>query len=170
MEELWRDIVGYEGLYEVSNLGNVRRDGRILRPQTRQHGYLSVWLYRVGDRRKQFSVHRLVAEAFCENPNNYSEVNHLDENKQNNRADNLEWCTRKQNCNYGSFGRKISEKATNGKQSRKIAQYTMNGNLVKVFPSLQQASREGYAAGNICRCAQGSKSYTHAYGYLWRYV
>ena len=168
--ETWKPINGYEGLYEVSDLGNVRRDGRVLKPQSRRHGYLSVWLYGVGDRRKQFSIHRLVAEAFCENPNNYSEVNHLDENKQNNRADNLEWCSHKQNSSYGSRRAKISEKNTNGKQSKQIAQYTKNGDLVKVFPSLAQANREGFASGNICRCAQGSKSYTHAYGYLWRYV
>ena len=174
MEEIWKDVVGYEGLYQVSNLGNVKSKRGLLKPQVRQHGYLSVWLYGrggiCGRSGKQFSVHRIVAEAFLQNPNGYTEVNHKDECKTNNRAENLEWCSHVQNSNHGTRGRRIGLANTNGKRSRPIAKYTMSGKLVRVFPSLQEAGRCGYAAENVCRCAKGSNSYSHAYGYLWRYV
>jgi len=192
MEEIWKPVVGYEGLYEVSNLGNVRSIDRVrhiiqanreydivakgkpIIPQARRHGYLSVWLYGHGGRAKrtgkQFSVHRLVAEAFIPNPNRYAEVNHKDESKTNNCADNLEWCNHLQNSNYGTRPQRIGDMNRNGKKSKPIAQYTRDGELVRVFPSLQEASRNGFNASNICNCAKGNPQYSHAYGYLWRYV
>lgn len=115
MEE-WRDIKGYEGLYQISNLGRVKslRDNhgnyreKILNPSNRK-GYLIVSLCRKG-RKREFKVHRLVALHFIDNPNNYSQVNHKDENKENNRVDNLEWCTPKYNSNYGTRTQRASEK------------------------------------------------------------
>lgn len=168
--EVWKDVAGYEGLYEVSNLGNVRRNGKPLIPQKRRHGYLSVWLYDGNGGRTQASIHRLVASAFLENPFGYKEVNHLDEDKANNCASNLQWCSHRMNSNYGTRGIRISKANTNGKKSRRIAQLTPEGELVRVFPSLQKASRHGYAAANICRCANNHPHYRHAYGYIWRYV
>lgn len=192
MDEVWKPVVGYEGLYEVSNLGNIRGVDRVrhivqanrqydifikgkpIIPQARRHGYLSVWLYGHGGRSKrtgkQFSVHRLVAEAFVPNPNGYLEVNHKDESKTNNRAENLEWCDHVQNSNYGTRPKRIGDMHRNGKRSKPIAQYTRDGNLLRVFPSLHEAERNGYSASNICRCAQSHHAYSHAYGYLWRYV
>ena len=108
--EVWKDIVGNEGLYQVSNFGRVRsvdhhdslgrlQIGRVLKPQLDgRKNYFHVTLAN----RKIVQVHTLVAQAFIPNPNNLPQVNHKDENKQNNRADNLEWCTAKYNNSYGS--------------------------------------------------------------------
>lgn len=192
MDEVWKPVIGYEGLYEVSNLGNVRSVDRIKRvvqtnreydilvkgktivPQARRHGYLSIWLYGHGgcakQTGKQFSVHRLVAGAFIPNPNGYAEVNHKDECKTNNRAENLAWVSHQQNSSFGTRGARIGRANTNGKRSKPIAQYTLDGKLLTVFPSLQEANRHGFNASNICNCAKGHPQYSHAYGYLWRYV
>lgn len=117
MKEEWRDIKGYEGKYQVSNLGRVKslKDShgkyreKILNIKPEEYGYIRVILYREGKSR-HFSVHRLVAEAFIPNLDGLSQVNHKDENKQNNRVDNLEWCDRKYNCNYGTRNKRASEK------------------------------------------------------------
>ena len=111
-EEIWRPVVGYEGLYEVSSYGRVRsldkydsrnrfRKGRILTLYTEIGGYLRAHLSSNG-KAKHHSVHRLVAEAFIPNPDNLPEINHRDEDKTNNRVDNLEFCDRKYNINFGS--------------------------------------------------------------------
>lgn len=107
MEEIWKDIKGFEGIYQISNLGNVKsydkhikngngyavRKGKQLKPNLTKGGYYSVHLY-IGQRKREPKlIHRLVAEQFLPNPNNYPQVNHKDENKLNNRVDNLEWCT-----------------------------------------------------------------------------
>lgn len=171
--EIWKDVVGYEGLYEVSNLGNVRNavSGKVLKPQKLRHGYVGVWLYGnggiAGRNGKQFSVHRIVAKAFCENPNNYAEVNHKNEVKCDNRAENLEWCTHKENSAYGTRGKRIGEKNTNGKRSTQIDQLDMFGNFIRTFPSWHEAERCGYRSGNIYKAMNGDR--THAYGYKWRY-
>ena len=101
MEE-WKNVIGYEGLYEVSNKGNVRnvRRNTLLKLSKTNYGYIQVHLYKNGIR-TGLRVHRLVAQAFIPNPDNLPEVNHLDEDKTNNRVDNLEWCTAKYNVNYG---------------------------------------------------------------------
>ena len=174
MEEVWKPVVGYEDLYEVSNLGNVRGRRGVLNPQPRRHGYLSVWLYGNGGSAKrdgkQFSVHRLVAEAFIPNPNGCDEVNHKDECKTNNCVDNLEWLSHRDNTLYGTGIQRRVKKQTNGKRSKPIAQYTLGGELLAIFPSLHEASRSGFDASNICNCAKGHPRYSSAYGYIWRYV
>lgn len=114
-KEIWKPIKRYEGLYEVSNYGRVRsldaflpfgkyvrkRCGRIMRIQNSSNGYKQVHLSKDGES-KIYRVHRLVAEAFIDNPNGYPEVNHKDENRANNQADNLEWCTHQYNNSYGN--------------------------------------------------------------------
>ena len=120
MKEIWKDIEGYEGLYQVSNFGRVKsldryvlRNGNILfvkgivLSQLNNRGYLAVKLCNSG-KYKNYFVHRLVACAFVENLNNYNEVNHIDEDKHNNDFRNLEWCDRKYNVNYGSRADKFS--------------------------------------------------------------
>ena len=117
MKEEWRDIKGYEGKYQVSNLGRVKslKDSKenyrekILSNSTDKRGYSNVNLYKNG-KRNYFKVHRLVAEAFIPNPNNYPQVNHKDENKTNNCVSNLEWCTHEYNINYGTRNKRVSEK------------------------------------------------------------
>lgn len=115
-EEIWRPIVGYEGLYEVSSYGRVRsldryvkysngpihlHKGMILNPEKDKDGYLQVILYNNG-KIHQIKIHRLVAQAFIPNPQDLPQVNHKDEVKTNNSVDNLEWCNAKYNANYGS--------------------------------------------------------------------
>ena len=101
MEE-WKNIIGYEGLYEVSNKGNVRnvRRNTLLKLSKNNYGYINVYLYKNGIR-TGFRVHRLVALTFIPNPDNLPQVNHKDEDKNNNSVDNLEWCDHKYNVNYG---------------------------------------------------------------------
>lgn len=147
MEEQWKDIKGHEGLYEVSNFGNVRsldrvirakhngtmlRKGRILTPfYEEKKGYYQVSLSKDG-KNKKHRVHRLVASAFLDNPHNYTDVNHKDEVKTNNNVDNLEWCTRKYNNNYGTKPertRKAMMGNTNGRKAWFIKQSEVdNGN------------------------------------------
>lgn len=109
MEEIWKEVKGYEGLYEVSNLGNVKslRKGTIMKPSKNQM-YLQTILTDKDGKHKLFLVHRLVAEAFLPNPNNYPQVNHKDENGSNNIVFNLEWCDSKYNNNYGTKNRRAS--------------------------------------------------------------
>lgn len=173
MNEIWKDVAGYEGLYEISNLGRVRSKNGILKPQKRQHGYLGIMLYGKGGHKRgfrTFSVHRLVAEAFIPNPNGYPEVNHIDEDKTNNRADNLEWVSRIQNCHHGTALERRVAKQINGKCSKAIDQYTLDGEFVAHYPSLAEVHRQtGFGQGNICHHLHGKSNYTHAYGYIWKY-
>ena len=182
MSELWKSVYGYEGLYEVSNQGRVRsfprmvrcrngyglKGGKILKPQKRQHGYLSVCLYN-GNGCKKVSIHRLVAEAFCEQRDGCNEVNHLNEDKQDNRAENLAWCNRSENCAYGE---KLSAKRKlwrNGRNSTPVRQLTMEGQLIAEYPSLHEAKRQtGVSEGNIYSCANGITS--QAKGFRWEYI
>ena len=101
MEE-WKNVIGYEGLYEVSNKGNVRnvRRNTLLKLSKNYYGYIQVWLYKNGIR-TGFKVHRLVAQAFIPNPDNLPQINHKDEDKLNNCVENLEWCSNEYNVNYG---------------------------------------------------------------------
>lgn len=102
--EIWKEVPGYEGLYEVSNKGRVRslfRYKKLLKPSPITNGYLTVELWK-DKQRKRIGIHRLVAMCFCPNPNGKPFVNHLDETRDNNNADNLEWVTHVENCNYGT--------------------------------------------------------------------
>lgn len=115
-KQIWKDVKGYEGLYQVSNTGrvrslNYRNTGKVqvLKSQGQTQAYLLVRLCKEGAS-KLYLIHRLVAEAFIPNPNNYKEINHVDENKQNNIVSNLEWCTREYNQNYGTINKRRSEK------------------------------------------------------------
>nr|WP_087511402.1 NUMOD4 motif-containing HNH endonuclease [Lactiplantibacillus plantarum] len=119
MEEVWKPVKGYEGYYEVSCFGNVRsverydtigrkKHGVMLSGCNNGNGYLSVQLAKDGCKKRKY-IHRLVAESFVHRVENNNEVNHKDENTLNNRADNLEWCNRKYNCNYGNHNNKLSE-------------------------------------------------------------
>ena len=122
MEE-WRDIEGYEGLYQISNLGRVKSfprpttPGGILKINKRKDGYCSVMLCKNG-KTKRFSVHRLVAQAFIPNPNNLPIINHKDENPSKNIVDNLEWCDYEYNNNYGTLPKRLSEIAKTYKRNR----------------------------------------------------
>lgn len=136
MEEIWLPVIGYENFYEVSNLGNIRnsKTKKIRKTQNHRQGYKLVTLLRGGER-KTYLAHRIVAMAFIENPYSLSEINHKDENKQNNEVDNLEWCDRLYNANYGTGKRRsLEQRIKNGnnigsKKSRNKGEYNPNCKL-----------------------------------------
>ena len=172
--EEWRDVVGYEGLYQVSSEGRVKslerkdRFGRIvkertLKPAVRGKGYLFVVLCASGKTR-MFYVHRLVCQSFHENPDNKPQVNHINEDKTDNRACNLEWCTRRENVNHGTRNER-SAKAL----SKPIGQFSLDGKPIKVWQSTMEAERQtGFSHVYICQAANGK--YKQAYGYIWKYI
>ena len=108
-------------------------------------------------------VHRIVAETFINNPNNYKYVNHKDENPSNNCVTNLEWCTQKYNINYGTGNQKRSEA-----EKRKIIQYNLEGNFIKQWDGIIDAATElKISKGNICSCCKGKRQ--TAANYIWKY-
>ena len=123
-KQIWKDIEGYEGKYQVNQIGQVRSlnyhmtgKTKRLKPVTNTFGYLQVHLSKNG-KCKYYVVHRLVAQAFIPNPDNLPEVNHINEVKTDNRVSNLEWCTREYNNNYGARNERVS-KALKGKSKKK---------------------------------------------------
>lgn len=172
MEEIWKDVVGYEGLYLVSSFGVVMnaKTGKHLKPMYTRTGYAQVWLYGKehlkGRNGKAYQVHRLVAKAFCVQPQGADEVNHINEDKSDNRACNLEWCTHKENSIHGTRGQRIGKANLNGKQSKVVYQYTVDGELVSMFPSMAEVQRStGFRKGNIWKQMTGKAN--TAYGYKW---
>ena len=182
MEEIWKDIEGYEGLYQVSNLGRVRSLGRTIQRRTRwgttvdytmkgkmlkplhsQGDYCYVHLFDKDGTSTNQKVHRLVAWAFVPNPNNLNEVNHIDENKDNNRADNLEWCKHVDNCNYGTRNERCKTKL-----SKPVQKLDADGNVVAEYPSIIEAERvTGTCRSQIRMCCHGK--YKTAGGYRWKF-
>ena len=170
--EIWKPVVGYEGLYEVSSYGRVRSldkisadgrriKGKILTPYLTEKGYLRCFIYD-----KQIKIHRLVAQAFLPNPNNYPEVNHKDENKQNNMIwvnkdgsidyvkSNLEWCNHSQNIRHS--------------KGKIIIQYDSKGKILREWKNLATIEEQlNYNKSNICSVCKGIRK--TAYGFIWKY-
>lgn len=169
-KEEWRPMVGFEGLYAVSNTGKILRCQRIdsnnrlrkgilLKPKINKGGYRTIGLTKDG-KRKYYMVHRLVASTFIKNPYNLPQVNHKDENRQNNRVDNLEWCTPKYNINYGNSIRK---------RSKSVRQYTLNGLFIHEYVSGFEASRlNNISRTNLYNALNGNTD--SAGGFLWKYT
>lgn len=154
-----KDIEGYEGKYMISDQGQVWSNHKkgFLKP-TQRAGYPYVVLTKNG-KQTGFSIHRLVAQTFIPNPNNYPIVNHKDENKQNNNVDNLEWCDYSYNNSYGNRIDKINQKI-----SHKTYQYDLDGNLIAVWPSQQEASRQlNISPGNINDVIKGRRKTIHGF-------
>jgi hypothetical protein len=161
MTEIWKDIKGYENLYKVSNLGNIisLKTNKILKPNKGSNGYLLVHLYNNGIRSKHLLIHRLVAEAFLPNPNNYPQVNHKDYDRTNNRVENLEWCSPIQNLEYSNVIYKASLR-----KERKIKCLETN----EVFKSIKEACRKyKLHHSNIIACCNGRRK--RCGGLTWLY-
>lgn len=173
--EIWKPIPKYEGFYEASNTGKIRsvyRYKKVLKPMISNTGYERVDLFK-NKVRKQFSVHRLIALTFIDNPDGKPFVNHKDEIKRNNQSDNLEWVTHIENCRYGSAIKRRTQhfdyskrKVNNANQikscSKPIEQYTKNGDFVRAWNSASECSRStGIPVSSICRVANGDRKTTH---------
>ena len=167
MVEIYKDIVGYEGLYKVSNFGNVMsfwgKTPKLLKPRNNGKGYLFVGLSNHNKPRKNFYLHRLVAQAFLTNPNNYPVINHKDENKLNNNVSNLEFCTQQYNLKYGSHYERVSKALY-----KPVLQFSKNGNFVNEYPSIKDAKiKTGIDESNIGKVCKGKLN--SAGGFLWKY-
>ena len=186
MVEIWKDIKGFEGLYQVSNFGRVRsmkawnsEKGMHLKHASinNKTGYPFVTLYD-GKRKVCAALHRLVAEAFIPNPENKPQVSHLDETRTNCRVDNLEWATAKENCNMPLFlkrngdsnrGKKYGPRGKENHMSKAVIQMNMSGKEIARYDSIKDAERNlGAKKGNISACANGKTS--HAYGYKLKFA
>lgn len=176
--EIFKDIEGYEGLYQISNLGNVKslnyhRTGkeRILKPAKKDNGYLFIGLHK-NRNIKYFLIHRLVASSFLPNPNKLKEINHINENKIDNRVENLEWINHKDNMKYGN--RSVKELETKNKNSsinaeKPIIQLSKYGIEIGRYKSINEAERQtGINQSSIGRCCKGK--YNSAGGYIWKYL
>jgi len=157
----WDDIKGYEEMYGITTLGDVisldryySKGNRRLSPIQRPDGYLQVGLTK-DKKYKSYLIHRLVAEAFIPNPDNLPEVNHKDEDKTNNHVDNLEWCDSSYNMNYSN--------------SKKVYQYTKEGELVKEWDSLRSVSDAGFTSSTVSNCCNGNKGIKSHKDYIWSY-
>lgn len=174
--EEWRDVIGYSNTYQVSSFGRVRHCPRLVRLSRKnwwqkpakmiaQHfdgRYLIVGLHDNGKCLKKY-VHRLVAEAFIECADENLIVNHINEVKTDNRAENLEWCTIKENTNHGSC---IDRRKTGRVAGREIGQYSLDGELIAKFSSQSEASRmTGTCQQSISRCLKGQIRYSN--GFKW---
>lgn len=205
--EIWKDIKDFEGFYQVSNYGNVKSlerivecsNGRqrlckekVLKLRKNNNGYLDVHLYKEG-KGKTMKVHRLVAQAFIDNPSNHPIISHKDENPLNNCVSNLEWCTQEYNINYGTRNERMAAtKKENGQYeriaatnkvnghyehlaelsklrcSKPVFQYSISGDFIAKYESTIEAARQlHYSQGNISSCCRGERK-THK-DYLWSY-
>lgn len=178
MEEIWKDIVGYDGLYQVSSLGQVKMLGRIkrlwnggetyLKPKILNQnvicGYKKVKLRDKNGEAKMISVHRLVAAAFIQNQDNLPQVNHKDENKLNNNVENLEWCTAKYNSNYGTGIKRCSEA-----RFKRIAQISLNGNVIREWNSMKEIVKTlGFSYSRLSQACNGITKTSN--GYIWKFI
>lgn len=183
--EIWKDIKGYEGLYQVSNKGRVKslgnnktRKEKILSLKPNNKGYIRVTLYK-NNIKKHFSVHRLVAEAFIPNPDNLPQVNHIIddfEHRSDNRVENLEWCTAEYNSNYGTHNEKLS-KSLKGKKHKKHKKHKFKKQILCVETGeIFDTSRDVIdimfnGKGDLSTIRKNSRGETKsAYGYHFKYI
>ena len=177
--ETWKDVIGYAGLYQVSDLGRVRSLGReckakngskqrkkerILTQEITIHGYCRVRLFDKDGNAKHYAVHRLVMAAFVGILD--EDVNHINEIKTDNRLVNLEYCTKQFNCNHGTRNARISENAKR-KHNCSVVQLDKNGNIIQKYPSRTVAEQKtGVDASHIGKVCKGTRA--TAGGYKWR--
>lgn len=185
MQEIWKDVKNYEGLYQISNLGRVKslktwirqynnyvEKERLLKPCVNSAGYYIVVLYK-DKHKKTFSLHRLIAQAFIPNPNNYPQINHIDGNKKNFNINNLEWCTQSYNMIHAFKNglEKPSKPMLNKKGelnplSKKVLQYDKNKTFIKEYESYTKALLET-KINHISDCCNGKLK--TAGGFIWKW-
>lgn len=179
MNEIWKDINGYDGKYQISNLGNIRsfsrwKNGALMKPTFcgKPGPYKKVVLVKTGRKdKKQEYIHRLVATHFIPNPDNLSEVNHIDGDTLNNIVDNLEWCTRQYNAKHASEHGLLSlghKKGSENVLSKAVIQKSIDGTFVKEWGAITQIQREtGFRTPSIIGCCKHRRKTAH--GFLWEY-
>ena len=176
--EQWRTAVYdgevYEGLYKVSNFGrilslNYRNTGKseLMTPVDNGCGYLKVGLWKNG-KTKQCLVHRLIAQTFLPNPDNLPEINHIDEDKTNNRVDNIEWKSHKDNINHGTRNERVSKAEINDpNKSKRVIQLTLDGVLIREWPSASECGRNGFNKGHVAACCRGEEKSHKGFRFMY---
>lgn len=169
MEEIWKDIEGFEGLYQVSNFGRIKRvtTGRILKGDKNNDGYLRVKLYK-NNTKSNKSIHRLVAEAFIPNPENKPQVNHVNEDKTNNSLDNLEWMTAKENINHGTRNKRVSKAISKSNSIPIIATNIKNGESTEFYGISECGRQLGLHQQNISKVLAGTRRHTGGYTFKYK--
>ena len=180
MEEIWKPIKGYEGLYEVSNTGKVKslnyrgtKKEKLLTPKENNSGRLMVGLQN-RNKPKYYLIHRLVAQAFIPNPNEYPEINHIDENPKNNVVDNLEWCTRIYNVhcyqrNHPDYAKSRKYVTRRKRLQMNVLQMSLDGKVIRKWENSRTVFVEtGMSDWSISECCRGKRK--TAYGYIWQYA
>lgn len=177
MQEIWKDIDGYEGLYKVSSMGRVysvprisptgcKVNGRFLCHGDNGHGYKIVNLWKDGKSKIKY-VHRLVALAFIPNPDNLPEINHKDENKENNCVSNLEWCSNRYNVTYGTARKRGMATYRQNGHNTPIDKYDTSGNLIKTYEVSYDLRKDGVKRRCVLNCCYGrTRSYK---GFVYRF-
>ena len=191
--EIWKTAIYddevYEGLYKVSNLGrilslNYHREGRaeLMTPGERKNGYFQVCLRKNGES-KTCLVHRLVAETFLPNPENKPCINHKIEGKKgkkinmvffnedgsiNKEKTTIEWATYEENNNYETRNERIGKTSINGKQSKKVLQLSLSGDLIREYPSIMECERNGFNRSSVCLCCQGKRKTHKGFRFMYK--
>ena len=188
MQEIWKNIKGFENYYQISTFGRIRSltrkvntfhgirivKGQILKPLKTRNGYYRIDL-RLKQKHNYFLIHRLVAKTFLPNPNNFPCINHKDNNPLNNNVNNLEWCTQSYNVKYSYING--NAKPTSGcfkkgnipYNLKKVSQYDKEGNLIRTYNSVKLAAISmGRTPSSIFNCLAGRTKYSA--GYIWRYA
>lgn len=187
--EIWKDVVGYENIYMVSNFGRIKSNGReVFKPSSlnntyriktskkiSSHCFTTTGYHQVGIMRKSHYVHRLVAIAFLDNPLNKETVNHIDGNKSNNNLNNLEWATRKENSIH-AFTKGLNQKTWGGKggtrhyRAKKVYQYDLDNNFIREYETLTTTKVYGFnmfCVANVCNEKMRYKTHKN---YKWSYI
>ena len=181
--EIWKNIIGFENLYKISSEGKVKslgngkstnplhKESKLIKTNVSTRGYEKIKLFKDG-KRYYFNLHRLVADNFLFNKDGKREVNHKDGNKLNNAVSNLEWVSASENQKHAyEMGLQVARKGSENAQSKQIKQLTLDGQLVRIFGSIQEVTRElGFNTFGIIKCCKKEKKYKTAYKFKWEYV